>query len=189
MNIQKGLLSIIGAVGGSGAIIVGLSIWLGNFLASSIDARLASSLEVNRHQQIRSSDARFGLYNELWTQLMDLKSAGDRLWENASQDNLESFIALLEKARLAVNRGRLILKEAHYQDLQNVFQAFENYQIGKGRLLKDLRYSDDVKEAYENFGKKMIGDQIRENKKSKQDYEALTVEILNEFRQQLELSP
>ena len=198
MAFQEVMLTIIGTVGGSGLLVVGLSSWLGKIWASRIEIatrasyekeikRLESSLELSLAQQVRNSDARFELYSEVWTQLIDLLSAGDRLWESASKGNLESFISLLDRARLATNRGRLILREDHYQQLQGAFQSFESYEIGK-RQLVNLRFPGAIDELYADFNEQQILDQIQQNAESKGRYEDLSVEILGEFRQQLGLT-
>lgn len=209
MNKERTWFSILGAVGGSGVIIVGLSAWIGQLMASSIEAStkakyekelvvlqseydkeivsLKSSLEESRSRKKRTSDARFGLYREVWSQLMDLKSAGDRLWENASKQNLETFIALLDKAKLATNRGRLILREEHYQQLQQAFLRFKDYEIGKNRLV-ELRSPEMLRELYQDFNADDITHQIAANASAKRDYEQITQDILWEFRQQLGLA-
>ena len=198
MAFQEVMLTIIGTVGGSGLLVVGLSSWLGKIWASRIEIatrasyekeikRLESSLELSLAQQVRNSDARFELYSEVWTQLIDLLSAGDRLWESASKGNLESFISLVDRAQLATNRGRLILREDHYQQLQGAFQSFESYEIGK-RHLVNLRFPGAIDELYADFNEQQIVDQIQQNAESKGRYEDLSVEILGEFRQQLGLT-
>ncbi len=198
MNYKENFLSIVGTVGGSGAIIVGLSVWLGNISASHIESStkakydteiklLESKLELSRTQKIRNAEAQFGLYKEVWTNLMDLKSSGDRLWVNVTKENLEDFTMLLEKTRQAVNRGRLILKEDHYQQLQGVFQALENYRFGKGDLV-NLRQPGAVGNLYNNYSHDDIVNRVKENEKHKKEYEVLTLDILSEFRKQLGLS-
>ena len=78
MNFKQGCLAIVGAVGGSGVIIVGLSVWLGNISVSQIEAStkakytkeiklLETQLELSRVQQVRNSEARFRLYSEVYT--------------------------------------------------------------------------------------------------------------------------
>ena len=198
MNIKESWYAILGTVGGTGVIVIGLSAWLGNIMASQIEASttamyqseikvLESELELSRTQLVRNSEAQFRLYSETWIDLVELQSAADRLWASPSRVNLESFIALLKNARLGANRGRLILEEEHYQKLQDTFKALSKYEAGKGRLIK-LRSPGDVEELYREVGEQSIVDQIHRNAESKQKYEALMIEILTGFRKQLGLS-
>jgi hypothetical protein len=189
------ILTVITSAGGASAIILGLSAWIGKVWASRIiEAEkashskeievLRSSLELNRTQQIRNSEAQFRLYSEVWNHLQDVKSVGDRLWEKALKQDVESFVKVLANAKFSVNRGRLILKETHYQQLQKLFNEFDNYQIGKERLI-EIRSSEQLDEVYRDFSEYSIRDQINENRGHKEEYEKLLEHIITEFRKQL----
>ncbi len=139
----------------------------------------------HRRGRIKKSD--FDKSRALLHNSGDLKSAGDSLWENASQDNHQNFIDLLKKAQYATNRGRLLIKEEHSNQLRDTFKAFENYQIGKRRLI-DLRFPGAMGELFKEFDEQKISNQIQQNATSRQIYEKLVEEILIEFRQQLGLA-
>jgi hypothetical protein len=141
------IVTIVLSSAGGSALVVGLSSWLGRVWADWIlegqraaNAKelewLKSQLETLRTQQRRNSDALFDAYQDLWSRLADLNSAGDKLWEHASREHLRLFVVALSKARVAANRGRLILPEEQYQRLQSTFRAFEDFQLGKLRLIE-----------------------------------------------------
>jgi hypothetical protein len=197
MTAQDIVTTIIAASGGSAVVVAGLGAWLGSVWSKKIELatqhaydqqikKFETTLEIAQAQQVRNSDARFELYKEVWINLMDLMSAGNRLWVSASKENLENYISFLDKARQASNRGRLILKEEHYQQLQNLFKSFEEYQIGKRQLL-NLRFPGAIEELYCDFNESDIAEQIQQNAQSKDAYEKLTENILSEFRNQLGL--
>jgi hypothetical protein len=101
-----------------------------------------------------------------------------------SREELEIFSKILTNARFAANRGRLILLENHYQKLQNIFDSFENYQIGKKRLI-EIRTKEEFDENYGMESERNIHQQIRANEKNKHEYEELLDQILRDFRKQL----
>ncbi|MDA2937093.1 hypothetical protein MYX75_02370 [Acidobacteria bacterium AH-259-A15] len=198
MDSQEILTTVLGAIGGSGVIIIGLSAWLSKLWAARIVQAektayakeiemLKSSLAASRVREQRNSEAQFQLYSQVWSCLQDVKSIGDRLWKRVTRPDLEEFVANLANARMAANRGRLILEEDHYHRLLEIFEAFENYQIGKRRLI-DLRSKEEFDEIDEDLTDYMIRDQIILNKGDKQRYDGLLDEILTEFRQQLGLT-
>jgi hypothetical protein len=198
MSAGEIALTIIGSAGGAGVIIAGLAAWLGRvWLSRIVEAEkaihsrelefLKSSLESAREHQQRISGARFELYIDVWNHLQDLKTIGDRLWERASLDQVGSLLNALSAVRMAVNRGRLILLEHHYQQLLDVFRTFENYQIGKMRLVQ-IRSAEELEENYGYEGEGSIQHQIHKNREFKERYEVLLDEIAIQFRDALGLS-
>lgn len=191
--------TIIASFGGLGVILAGLITWLANVAKSNIIesikasnakdlAELKSKLDFERETSLRNSNAQFEIYSELWNHLQDVKSIADRLWKNASSSNLNDFISVLSDARRAVNRGRLILNESHYNRLINAFDEFENYQIGKAHLI-ELRNPEHVEEVSLTFAEYEIREQIQNNRNSKEAFERLLDEILILFKAQLSIEP
>lgn len=137
MTLAELISNIVSSSGFTASVIAVLVPLLSNVLASrSIEAYKAghsreletwkSSLEIARGQKIRISDAQFELYIDVWSRLQDVKSTGDLLWKRATKEHIGDLIKSLDAVRIAVNRGRLILQESHYQQLQEVFRVFES---------------------------------------------------------------
>jgi hypothetical protein len=198
MTSSQIITAILATLGGGGALIIGLGAWLGKIWSSRIIEKekagyqreielLKSSLAVANAVNIRNSQAQFNLYIEVWNHLQDLKSIGDRLWERVSREELEIFSKILTNARFAANRGRLILLERHYQKLRNIFDSFENYQIGKKRLI-EIRTKEEFDENFGMASEYEIHQRIRGNEKNKREYEELLDEIMRDFRKQLGLN-
>lgn len=192
------ILDLAGALGGAAVIIFGLSAWIGKVWATRIAASenasysqelaaLNSALDISKHDNVRNSDARFELYSSLWNELQDLKTAGDRLWERASRENVMEFTEALKSAQHASNRGRLILKEKHYQKLNKIFKSFDNYRIGKIRLI-EIRNTEEFEEHFGYDSEDHIRNQIRQNRGNKERYEELLTDIVTNFREQLALN-
>ncbi len=193
MNVQ--ITELVGVIGGWSVILAGLSTWLGKVWSGRIlqsenaahnkeIENLKSELELERTREVRNSDAQFTLYSEVWSSLMDVKSVGDELWKRASRSNIENFIKALGNANISVNRGRLILKEQHYNQLRDILNEFTEYQVGKVRL-HELRSSQELDEMLQMFPEEEIRHQIAHNRQCKESYESLLEEIVNEFRSQL----
>jgi hypothetical protein len=185
----------MGIVGGTGAI-TGLTGWLGKVQADRIleveKARHAVELERVRatlaqagDQQERISQAEFELYTAVWTQLQDVTSAADALWERANLDNLEAFRLALRAARAAIERGRLILEEHHYFRLQGLIRVFGDYEVGKGRLISITSRAELDQEV---GGEWSGAEQIRQNEHNRDDYRNLLNEILPRFKRKLGLA-
>ena len=198
MNIQNLVITVLTTMGGTTIVLAGLFAFLGKILLARLTesekanhAReievLKSTLEYNRSRELRNSDAQFKLYSEVWSHLQDVKSFGDRLWERASLNDTNAFVQVLSNARIAANRGRLILNEDHYQQLQLLFEEFENYQIGKMKLI-EIRSKQQIDEIYRDFSEFDISEQIRQNHDHKKRYESLLDKIVLEFRKQLALT-
>lgn len=176
MNTQEFITLLLASIGGTSAIILGLSAFLGNVWAKRIEQR-----------EKRISDAQFSLYVDVWNKLQDVKMYGDKLWEKASRDNIEIFAEALANAIISINKGRIILRERHYQRLITLLSIFENYKVGKSRLA-DLYGSEKINLLDPNYDSSIFLDQIDINKSQKKDYEKLLDEILADFRQQLSLA-
>lgn len=200
MDLNQVISSIILPVGGTGAIIVGLGAWLGKLWANRIldiekarHARelekLKSELEFEKLKKRKISDERFKLYNEVWHAFQDLKSIADRLWERATPEILHEFVVALAVTKRAANRARLILTENHFRTLKRVLESFENYRLGKNRLI-EIRSKRELKNNYSLYhgGENEVTDQIHENLRKKNEYDLLLDKIVNQFRVELGLA-
>jgi hypothetical protein len=94
-EIFKIVLGVIAALGGGGAIVLGLSNYVGQLLAKRYEERIKAKFqnEINAYQlqldiikqvTIRYSDKQFEHYGKLWASLYDLKLLADDLWQEAN---------------------------------------------------------------------------------------------------------
>lgn len=196
------VLTFIASVGGAGAIIIGVSNWLGGVLANRLlekyKAEQAADLEElkNRYtreieeyrtkatllisQVERFSTQQFSLYNQLWVALIGLKIAGDALWGEASLENLYRYAEQLRATRQAVQEGAIFLEECHYRQLLEILEVFQHYEVGKKRLV-DLR-----RPLARNRDRDYVEiDQIRINFEDRDRYSNLLDEIRGNFIHQL----
>jgi hypothetical protein len=181
---------VVTTVGGISVIVAACIALVGNIFLERLRASLA------QHQRI--SDAQFEKYAELWRQLQELRIAADRLWEDADRANLQGFAKMLGEARFAIEAGRLILEDKHYEELCTVLDRFENFHLGKRKVftlreaVREIRL-DNTSEAhatleYVDRERPEIEDQIAVNEKYKKDYEKLLNEVVNSMRSQLGLT-
>ncbi len=193
MNMN--ITSILALFGGGGVIIIGISSWISKLISSGIIESyrasnqkqielLKSELAALKEISLRNSNAQFKLYTELWNTLQDLKSIGDRLWERVSSNEVELFSKVLIEAQIAINRGRLILREEHYLKLITIFKSFNNYRIGKKRL-SEIRSEQEWQENIRISLEKNIHKQIINNRENKENYDNLLDEILINFKKTL----
>jgi hypothetical protein len=119
---------------------------------------LRAELQAAHDHSRRVTDARFALYSDVWARLQHLRETGDDLWHDATRVTAERFgIAFLE-ARSETSRGRLILREDDYQELQRVLETFTQYDIGlttwsrgrriSGRDIQMARYFDRADDSF-----------------------------------------
>ena len=192
------IVTVMGAAGGSAVLVAGLGAWLGKVWAARINEsdkakfsqeleRLRSDLNMARVQRQRISEAQFKLYNEVWFHLQDLKFIGDQLWNRATLENVKALRAALTNAHVAINRGRLILAEIHYQELMEVLSEFDKYELGKGRLI-EIQSEQELEESFRTDAGTRIVEQITANATVRRRYEALLGEVVQHFRRELGLA-
>src|SRR4051812_48865274 len=102
MSATEQFVTILGAMGSGGALVLGLGAWLGKVWAARIKEsdkarfskdleQLRSDLELTRMQQRRISEEQFSLYSDVWIHLQDVRFIGDQLWERATGERLKAF--------------------------------------------------------------------------------------------------
>jgi hypothetical protein len=174
-------------------IVVALSAWLGKVWSTRIAAeeqarrdvqmqRLQTDLQILQAQTLRMSEARYALYTDVWGQLQDVKTCGDRLWLRADAGTLDAFRQALEKARAAVNHGRLVLKEADYRILVSVLEICENFDVGKQKLMA-IRTRAEIDESYKQGFQQEVQAQLNNNKAIRKQYESVLDSIVDQFRE------
>ncbi len=129
----------------------------------------------------RLQESQFGLYQNLWKDLRKLRKAADRLWETANNENLEDFVSQLKATDEMVNNNSLLIEEEHLRELERIFSRFNNYMIGKRKLI-DIYNQQNIhdNDVYNN-----INNIINDNRILKNQYSALIGQIQQSFREQL----
>ena len=118
-EIWKIVLGIITSIGGIGIVIIGISKYLGKIFADKYLERIKkdfekeveeykTGLDIHKSVTLRYSDAQFEQYSKLWASLYDLKISADKLWESASDRNLESFARQLKSSKIQIEKAGLI---------------------------------------------------------------------------------
>lgn len=228
------IVTAVGAVGGVGVIIVGLSAWMGNIWAN----RFAEKYRLSTEQQIKTLEAehakelsrlqqqlsyeyesklevqkqmlqvemiqnqrflekQFDLYMSLWDKLQELRFAGDKLWHEASKENMMEFSDAVQQTRLIAEKVSLVMDNGNYQRLRRLLERFERFRIGKRNLI-ELRTRNSVRLAYDEYVQyggsaerfqQDIEEQIGMNRSYRNEYENLLGEIRQELQAKLARSP
>lgn len=203
-EIMKFLGATLISMGGATVVIVGLSKWFGDFLSKRLLdnynnkhskelegikgkygkelEETKSALEKAKSQFIRYSEKQFDLYNDLWRVLLYTKLQADELWENAIPEKIPSFSEQIKLTKTAINDNLLLIEEEHYDKLMELIKQFEQFQFGKVRLV-DIRRKPG--ENADTISAIQTRQTIDLNKKTKDNYDKLIMEIGKTFRNQI----
>lgn len=127
----------------------------------------------------RFDTKQFELYNELWSALIDLKIAADQLWSLATPITFKDFANNLYEAKVRIEKSALLLENIHYEELISLIQSFENFHIGKHKLLS-LRKTNQ-----NDIPKHEIDNVIFQNSMYKNQYDQLIIKLKKEFISQI----
>ena len=203
-EIMKFLGATLISMGGATVVIVGLSKWFGDFLSKRLLdnynnkhskelegikgkynkelEETKSALEKAKLQFLRYSEKQFDLYNDLWRVLHYTKLQADELWENAIPEKIPSFSEQIKLTKTAINDNLLLIEEEHYDKLLELIKQFEQFQFGKIRLVDIRRRPGENIEAISPIEIRLT---IDLNKKTKDNYDKLIMEIGKTFRNQI----
>lgn len=187
-DIIKIVTGLLVSLGGAGAIILGLSKFIGELFAKRYEQKIKASFQkdINAYQSqldilkqttLRYSDKQFELYSVLWSSLHDLKVLADDLWVEANTRNMERFVRQLRKTKNEIEKASLFIENTHYERLTDTLKQFSEYQIGK-RLLIDYRRQN-------GGGDYEITQMIEHNGDLKSEYEELISEVKQDLRNQI----
>ncbi len=183
------------SIGGSSVVIVAISSWLGKVWANRIfeQDKLKYTTELeniknqllieNQKQQFMFTlyfEGQFKIYNDLWIALIELQSEVDKLWENASSGNLRSFVRAIKKAKTQIMSSAILIEQEHYEQIMLNLNAFEDYQIGKEKLINfrnDNYYNDNIDYQIETL--------IQENSERRQQIKLFINTMLEQIRNQI----
>jgi hypothetical protein len=184
MNIKD----IMVAAGGSTVIVVSIVVAIWKLTEKSIVERVkhgfAEEMEVLKNQLARSGvridryeAAQFGIYQELWDSLADLKIAADRLWEAATQRNLDEFGRRLENAENSVLRHQLLLELNHREELGHLLKRFHEFYDGKEGLI--------IMRRAEPHDQQLVQKVIVRSERIKNEFSGLVDSIGTSFQNQM----
>ncbi|MEG0188603.1 MAG: hypothetical protein RSD53_10230 [Algoriella sp.] len=187
-EIIKIVIGIIASLGGGGAIVIGLSNYLGQFLAKRYEEKIKAKFqnEINEYQTqldilkqttIRYSDKQFEHYSKLWASLYDLKVLADELWQQATSTKLERFSRQLRLTKTEIEKASLFIEESHYKELIDTIKYFSEYQIGKSDLINYRRNN--------YFEDNQVQQMISINLSKKIEYEKLILVIKADLKKQI----
>jgi hypothetical protein len=150
------IFSALASVGGAGAIIIGISKYLGELFAKRYEQKLVAKfqnqindyqtkLDILKRTTLRYSDRQFELYSILWSSLQNLKISADNLWEKASSKNLADFSKQLKETKTEIEKASLFIEDEHYSELIKIIKHFSEFEIGK-KMLIDYRRTTNIDE-------------------------------------------
>lgn len=196
--------AILTSVGGATVVIIGLSKWFGDFLSKRLldnfnnkhEAELEgiksnyqnelektkNDLEKAKSQFLRYSEKQFDLYNDLWRVLLYTKYQADDLWESAIPEKIPSFSEQIKLTRNAIDVNLLLIEEEHYEKLIELIKQFEQFQFGKVKLIDIRNLPNSPRLSISETEAKQT---IQQNKKTKEKYDQLILEIGRTFRKQI----
>ena len=144
-------------------------------------AKTNHELEKAQRRHFLYSQSQFELYYSLWKQLVYTKRLADDLWEKADPKNLPSFADQIRQTKFVIEENMLLIEEEHYIPLMDLMGEFENFKVGKQRLV-EIRQSS-TEEILANI--EDVAEMIRKNGNCKEKYDNLVTQIGISFRKQL----
>jgi len=129
------------------------------------------------------SNLRFDLYKDLWNSLVNLKFKADELWDEVTEESLKEFANMLKKTKIEVERNNLLLDDKDYISLKDIINRFENYRIGKNKIIDIYKKRDENRSASmaAYFGQAIDNFQI------KNQYEDLLNKLSKKFKSNIRL--
>ena len=140
-------------------------------------------MEKAKLQFVRYSEKQFELYNNLWKVLLYTKRQADMLWEKAEPAQIPAFSEQIRLTKNAITDNLLLIEEEHYNKLIELINQFEHFQFGKQKLV-EIRMRYDEEQA-QSISKAETREVIVQNKKTKENYDNLIIDIGKSFRNQI----
>lgn len=199
--------AFIVSVGGASVVIMALAKWFGEFLShrlldsynnkhekelEKLKNKYANELEETKtelekakFQFVRYSERQFELYNDLWKVLLYTKQQADLLWQKADPSQIPAFSEQIRLTRKAIDENLLLIEDEHYVKLIQLIGQFEQFQFGKSKLI-DIRLQIESGDPSPlTITKDEAQSTIDKNKKTKDKYDELIMDIGNSFRNQI----
>ena len=202
----KLVTAFVVSIGGTSVVIVALAKWFGDFLShrlldsynnkhekelEELKGKYANELEETKNelekakwQFVRYSEKQFELYNDLWKVLLYTKQQADMLWQRADPSQIPAFSEQIRLTRRAIDDNLLLIEDEHYNKLVQLIGQFEQFQFGKQKLI-DIRTQMESGDDVLLITKDETQSTIRKNKKTKDKYDELIMDIGKSFRDQI----
>ncbi len=189
--------AVLLSTGGAGAIIFGLSSWLGKVWASRVleKERQAYAVELEgfrsqlnaaaEKQQLVFAmyfEGQFKIYNDLWVSLTELQMGVEHLWEEASPSYLEQFVSALSGAKKKIRSSALLIDPVHYEEIMGVIESLEGYQFGKERLI-------GVRASLEGVEPSEVQELIAQNAENRDRINTFIENMRHSMRRQMSHAP
>lgn len=173
--------NVMATIGGVGAIVFGLSKFLGGIWRDRIRIREEANLSREQIQPQSYLKTQFDVYIELWKVLQAFHITVDALWENATEENIRSLVEQLETINQKVNEWSVLICEEHLEKLRKLFDTLGHFHIGKARLYH-LRHESDLIDKY---AVQDINHQIKHNGELREQFKSLMEDIRVTFSKRL----
>ena len=202
----KLVTAFVVSIGGASVVIVALAKWFGDFLShrlldsyknkhekelEELKGKYANELEETKSelekaklQFVRYSEKQFELYNDLWKVLLYTRQQADMLWQRADPSQIPAFSEQIRLTRRAIDDNLLLIEDEHYNKLIQLIGQFEQFQFGKQKLI-DIRTQMESGDDVQLITKDEAQSTIRKNKKTKDKYDELIMDIGKSFRNQI----
>ena len=202
----KLVTAFVVSIGGASVVIVALAKWFGDFLShrlldsynnkhekelEELKGKYANELEETKNelekaklQFVRYSEKQFELYNDLWKVLLYTKQQADMLWQRADPSQIPAFSEQIRLTRRAIDDNLLLIEDEHYNKLVQLIGQFEQFQFGKQKLI-DIRTQMESGDDIQLITKDEAQSTIIRNKKTKDKYDELIMDIGKSFRNQI----
>jgi hypothetical protein len=164
---------ILAILGGAGAIVFGLSKFLGKVWANRLKERdrreseaklerLRQTFSVQRIQADRFAGSQYDYYVQLWDSLQALRIAVEALWQNATKSNIGTLGRQLRATRTKIDQWSIFFEEAHLVETMDLLEILEQFQIGKIALI-EIRSASDLVRFPDPFVASQAQEQIDQN--------------------------
>ena len=202
----KLVTAFVVSIGGASVVILALAKWFGDFLSHRLldsynnkhekeleefKGKYAGELEETKNelekaklQFVRYSEKQFELYNDLWKVLLYTKQQADMLWQRADPSQIPAFSEQIRLTRRAIDDNLLLIEDEHYDKLILLIGQFEQFQFGKLKLI-DIRSQMESGNDVPSVTKEEAQSTIKKNKKTKDKYDELIMDIGRSFRNQI----
>lgn len=132
----------------------------------------------------RFTDAQFDTYRGVWVALQELRQAGDALWSEASQENMDAFVKALRVAKAQAAAGGIFFHYKDYKQLMSLLEHFANYEVGKRRLI-ELKTRREGGNRWDSWMQEDAERQIQKNRQHLEGYTALLDQIRRTYHDRL----
>ena len=180
---------VLGAIGGINAngLVAHGDITINQFLNDNTPLveqlnYFLKQVGIDKPKETQFAKDQYQAYCSVWKNLLEVKLAGDSLWEEVNSKTLGDFADKLRKTEKMVEQGGIYFEENDRQALLAVLHVFMNFDSGKARLL-DLEKQDPM--LNDKWIQGEFQKQIDANGKTKAEYGQILERIRISFRDKL----